>query len=155
MLGKIYKIQSEGKTYYGSTFRDIRNRLSEHKYNARKKRNGCKANLLVLNNDCHIILVEELDIKTKKDLEERERWYIENNDCVNKIIPNQTCDEWYDKHKDKHNTRCMKRYYAKKDEILKRQKLRNKEKVKCECGLIVTRGSLSTHKKRKIHLNKI
>ena len=41
-----------------------------------------------------IELVEEISCDTKKELLARERHYIENNTCVNKVIPGRTYKEW-------------------------------------------------------------
>jgi hypothetical protein len=35
------------------------------------------------------------------ELNARERWWIENNECVNKYIPTRTDKEYYEAHKEK------------------------------------------------------
>jgi hypothetical protein len=52
------------------------------------------------------------------ELQARERYYIENNECVNKIIPNQTKKEWNEKNQEK-----IKEYNQEYQE-------KNQEKVK-------------------------
>jgi hypothetical protein len=70
----------------------------------------------------------------------------------------------YIKNKDEIKKNTNNYYYENKDKIAERDKqyrLKNKtkiderhsKKVKCECGCIVTKGNLSTHKKRKKHLD--
>jgi hypothetical protein len=43
--------------------------------------------------------VEKVEYEEKKQLRERERYYIENNECVNMCIPNRTQKEWEKKFK--------------------------------------------------------
>jgi predicted GIY-YIG superfamily endonuclease len=66
--------------YIGSTSRDLNTRLTEHRY---KKRNNlsCSSKKLNLYN-CIIYLLEEC--KDEERLE-REKYYIENTECVNEI----------------------------------------------------------------------
>ena len=121
---------------------------------------------IIKNNDYKYELVEENEFETKYDLHERERYYIENFDCVNKVIPNRT-DKEYHKEYRKNNQEYLKEYrkkYYKENKEKKREYYetnkekfaeKNKEKVSCECGAIVSRDALTRHKKRKIHLDKI
>jgi hypothetical protein len=41
-------------------------------------------------NNIDIILVENYPCNNKYELEAKERWYIENNDSINKNIPTRT-----------------------------------------------------------------
>jgi len=43
-----------------------------------------------------ITLVEKYRCETKDELHARERYYIENNKCVNKVIPTRTTKEYND-----------------------------------------------------------
>ena len=45
-------------------------------------------------NNTDIILVESYPCENKNELHSRERYYIENNNCVNKIIPTRTSKEF-------------------------------------------------------------
>ena len=90
--GKIYRIvnNENDKVYYGSTTQLLSKRLHEH----RKKHNDCMSkNLGVDLKECLIILVEQLECNNKQELLMRERFYIENNECVNKIKPIRTKEE--------------------------------------------------------------
>lgn len=105
--GKIYKIVSDSieGTYYGSSVNTLSKRLSNHinKYKLWKK--GKKEYMtsfkLLETNDYHIILVENYKCNNKEELKARERYYIENNECVNKIIPGRTKKEWCEDNKEK------------------------------------------------------
>jgi hypothetical protein len=46
-------------------------------------------------------LVENYSCNSKKELETRERYYIENNECVNKNMPTRTMKEYQEENKEK------------------------------------------------------
>ncbi len=124
--GKIYKLVGGGLTYYGSTCNELRIRLYQHK----KKSNKCKSKLLFDSDDkIEIILVEKYPCNDKMELHQRERYYIENNECINKIIPTRTEKEYYETNKDKINEKRKEYYEVNKDKI-KRYRDDNKDKIK-------------------------
>lgn len=83
---KIYKLTGEnGLCYYGSTIRDLNTRLIEHR--CKSKKNFCITSKLLTNPT--IELLENYPCNNKIELLERERWYIENNECVNRKVPNK------------------------------------------------------------------
>ena len=106
MIGLIYKIfdNTNGNIYYGSTTVTISKRMTGHrsKYkewvagNARK----CKSYDILKNGDYSYSLVEQVEYEDKGELLQRERWYIENNECVNKNIPTRSQDEKIEYHKE-------------------------------------------------------
>jgi hypothetical protein len=49
-------------------------------------------------------LVEAYACKSKDELHARERFYIEKNECVNKIVPTRSRKEYYTSHKDEKKT---------------------------------------------------
>jgi hypothetical protein len=110
--GKIYKIVGSGLTYYGSTKQTLKARINKHKY-----QKCCSSKQIINNGNYEILLIELFPCNTKEELKTRERWYIENNDCVNKYIPNRTKKEWYTENKDKN------------DETTKQYAIINKEKI--------------------------
>jgi len=125
--GKIYKIvnNENNKVYYGSTTQPLHKRMYEH----RKKHNNCMSkNLGVDLKDCQIILVEKIECECKYELEKRERFYIENNKCVNKRIPTRTMKEWREANKEKIAERKKKKYHKNKEK-LKVKYEKNKEKI--------------------------
>jgi predicted GIY-YIG superfamily endonuclease len=76
--GKIYKIidDCEGDIYIGSTTQTLRNRFKSHHIfsDYGKERENCR-----------IVLIEDYPCNTKQELEERERHFIQNCDCINKV----------------------------------------------------------------------
>ena len=98
--GKIYKIVDNinQNVYIGSTCDSLKQRLSDHKSNYKAYLNGGRGYTrslnIIKNNNYKIELLENCDIKTKQELLARERFYIDNNECVNKIIPGRTQKEY-------------------------------------------------------------
>ena len=112
-LGKIYKLidkyDNECIPYYGSTTQKYLScRLSQHVRNYRRYINN-KTNLTTSYNlfkkydieNIIIILVENYPCNSKNELEMKERFYIENNICVNKQIPTRTLKEYAIDNKEK------------------------------------------------------
>ena len=89
--GKIYNIVCNitGETYYGSTVQKISVRMGTH----RKKDNICCSKQIIERGDYHYGLVEDYKCDNLEQLLMRERYYIDNNDCVNKVIPIRTKEE--------------------------------------------------------------
>ena len=133
---KIYKIvdNTNDNKYIGSTCKTLKTRLSEHKSDYKRFLKGLYHNVksfdIIKNNDYNIELLEDCDIKTKNELLARERFFIENNECLNKVIPGRTKKEYKIVNKDKVN-----------------------EKFNCECGCKYTRCNKSHHIKTTKHLN--
>jgi len=103
--GKIYKLVS-GQTnlvYYGSTCQPLCNRKASHvrsyKWYQKSKKQYRTSYDIIKYDDCDIILVEDYPCENKQQLHARERYYIENNDCVNICIPTRTAKEYYEGHK--------------------------------------------------------
>ena len=138
--GKIYQIvdNTNNNIYIGSTCKTLKERLSEHKCSYKRFLKGLfpivKSFDILKNDDYQIELLENCDIKTKQELLARERYYIENNICLNKYIPGRTDKEWREANKDKH-----KQYRdANKDKIkiycdAYRDANKDKQKEKCDC----------------------
>jgi len=106
--GKIYKLVPkvwEGDdflTYIGSSCEPyLSRRLQKHKgsYNKYLKDNNNYTTSFKLFetygiDNIEIVLLEDYPCETKADLHSRERFHIENNECVNKKIPLRTQKEW-------------------------------------------------------------
>ena len=124
--GMIYKLVNDelNLTYYGSTCTELRKRLCSHK----SKSNKCSSKIMFETGVVKIYLVEEFPTENKMLLNQRERWYIENNECINKGIPSRTVKEYYLDNKDK-----IKEYYLdnkdKKKEYQKEYRIKNKDKL--------------------------
>jgi len=87
--GKIYKIidNTNGNVYYGSTMKTLNKRLSDHKYDykRREKENNTRtSSKIICNGDFTMELVEDYPCESRKELEEREAYYINNYECINK-----------------------------------------------------------------------
>lgn len=158
--GKIYKLVGGSLTYYGSTCNELYKRLYHHK----KKNNKCKSKLLFDSDDkVEIILVEKYPCNDKMELHQRERYFIENFECVNKYIPNRTDKEYYINNKKKIRDYQKEYYEVNKDKLrqchkiyddINKEKIRQRkgEKITCECGSIITRNEMPKHKQTKKHL---
>ena len=93
---KIYKIvdDTNNNIYIGSTCQSLKTRLTHHKSNYKAYLKGLYCNTtsfdIIKNNDYKIELLENCNITTKQELIARERYYIENNNSLNKVIPGIT-----------------------------------------------------------------
>ena len=172
MFGYIYKIwdnDDPSLVYYGSTKQQVSIRIAEH----RKIKNPCTSKIIIERNNYQYATIEKVEYEDKFELHNRERWYIENNICVNKCIPNRTNAEYRNANKQKiaecrkRNKQQMAEYRKKNKEIIaekqKEYQKQNKQqieeyirkKVTCECGCIVRRDGMLKHKKSQKHLKKI
>jgi len=145
--GKIYKIEAQngmtGDIYIGSTTKCLNRRMTLHKahYNQFKIQNkggNIKAFTIFDKygfDNCKIILIENVNAKSKHELLEREAYYITNTPCINKVIPLRTYKQWYRDNR-QYTLEKMKQYNnIHKDEIKIYQKeyqkiYRNKHKNK-------------------------
>jgi len=144
--GKIYKIvcNTTGLTYYGSTTEPtLARRLATHNgdYKLWKKglRKGMTTSFKILeNNNYEIVLVELYPCDSKDELHKRERFYIENNECVNKYIPARTpheykeyfkeyFKEYNEEHREEIKKKSKKHYEEHKEEINERRKAYREE----------------------------
>jgi hypothetical protein len=135
--GKIYKIVCNitGDIYIGSTTQPLSKRIGGHRDSA-KSAKCVKSKSIILGGDYAIILIENYPCESKEELLKKERYYIENNICLNKQIPLRTDKEYRDDNKDKIkdyreiNKDKMKEYNKKnRDKINKnRRELRAKNK---------------------------
>ncbi len=141
--GKIYKIINDsmpGMVYYGSTCNTFSRRMGAHKTPS----STCKSKILFEYGNPQMILIEKYPCNDRMELTARERYYIENNECVNKVIPGRTDKEYYEDNKEKikeYNEankekiaiRDKKYYEANKEKILLKKKEQyeaNKEQIK-------------------------
>tara|TARA_R110000772_G_C13250317_1_gene434478 strand:+ start:106 stop:681 length:576 start_codon:yes stop_codon:yes gene_type:complete len=181
--GKIYKIVNDkiNITYFGSTTQKLSRRMVAHR-SSFNKLGGCNTYDKFGNiNDCKIYLIELYPSNSKEELLKRERYYIENFECINSNIPGRTKEEYYkinrekiikkmrdnrnlkieevrikdrERYKFEKEERCKSAsnyYKINKDEIKKK----NKEKIKCECGELIQRTQKARHIKTKKHFTRI
>ncbi len=142
--GKIYKIVGNGQTYYGSTCeKTCAMRMTYHRKSYKRYKKGkCRfvtSFPLLDDESCYILLIELYPCGSKDELHARERSYIENNECVNKVIPGRTKKEWRIDNKEK----------------IREYRVNNKDKINqkhdCECGGKFTYAHKAKHFKTKKH----
>ena len=106
--GKIYRIicNNTGNMYIGSTCCTLSQRLAQHKseYNMflNGKRKHCSTSFdIIKGGNYQIILIEYAPCNNKEELLRKERYFIENMNCVNKVVPLRTDKEYKEDNKDK------------------------------------------------------
>lgn len=99
---KIYMIKSQDheQVYIGSTTYTLKQRLQSHFKDLRRNK-YCTAQDLLKTDNYEMILIEEFPCNTMNELKQRERFFIENFNTINKVIPLQTQKEYYYKNRDK------------------------------------------------------
>ncbi len=135
-LGKIYKIINEDLPdliYFGSTTQKrLSTRMAGHRCEA-NTRYPSRSKILFESGTPKIILVEKFPCNDKMELLKRERYYIENNECINKCIPGRIPKEYREDKKEKIKEQKKKYYENNKEKLLERKKVydqENKEKNK-------------------------
>ncbi len=139
-IGYIYKLydNTNGDVYYGSTTKTVGARIYQHKYQTKKSQNKCKSSSIILNGDYSYNVEEKVMYDEKWELLKRERWYIENNECINKCIPNKFIDNpnYYKEYRGANRDKLLdyeKDYReANKDKIIDKNKAyyeANKDKI--------------------------
>ena len=154
--------------YYGSTCLPLAKRLYSHKQDCQRYKKGKRnyvASFKVLEHgfdSAQIVLVEEYPCSNKMELLKRERYYIENNTCVNKYIPCRTEEERkalasnYNKNYRTANEISVKQQKLKyrminRDKINEKQREYGKVIVICACGTRIRRDDLHKHRKSVKH----
>jgi hypothetical protein len=144
-VGKIYKIidNTNGNIYIGSTTQTLNQRLNEHKcdynrYLNNKIRKHCTSSEIIKNNNYKFEIIKYVVFEDRKELHQRERYYLENNICVNKFIPSRTKQQYY----------CNN-----KDYIKEFKKEYNKIKFQCECGSLIRKDNKQKHFRSKKHID--
>jgi len=138
--GRIYKIVSDltDKIYIGSTCQSLCKRLAKHKGDYRASLNGGNKYMtsfeLFKLGETRIELIEDFQCERKEQLNAREGYHIKlNNDiCVNRIIPCRTRQEYKVENKDKIKEQKKQYYKANTDKINEKQRLydkANKDKI--------------------------
>lgn len=96
MNGVVYKIvcNETNETYYGSTIQPLKKRIQGHIYGARANKT-CNSKIIINRGNFSVEVCEEVFCETRKELFERERFWIEHNDCVNRVVPLRTYPEFY------------------------------------------------------------
>jgi Uri superfamily endonuclease len=152
--GKIYKIvcNETGLIYVGSTCEPtLARRLAKHVKNFKSwkkdKTNFVTSFKIIENSNYDIVLLESCPCESKDELYKRERYYIENLECVNKIITGRTPLEYYQQNKETIINKA-KEYRIKNKEIIKTTR---SQVFLCECGKTFTPRHKARHQKSKFH----
>ena len=170
---KIYRLVSleTNEIYIGSTVRSLSIRKSSHisSYKAwllNKNSPVCHSYKLIEKGDIDIFLIENYPCNNKEELHARERFHIENNDCINIRLPIKTKEEiaeykkkyWEDhaehlyewRKQDKLNN--PKKY---KEKNRKAYEMRKDKRFICECGSDIKLSGKAEHfqsEKHKIYI---
>ena len=89
MSGRIYAVVNSdySKVYIGSTTSNLKHRLQQHKHSLKDYQGaGCRyitVMEIIHDGDYDIELVEEYECENRKQLLEREQFWIENTVCIN------------------------------------------------------------------------
>jgi len=108
--------------YVGLTTRKINIRLIEHRYDKKTNKKKCSSKLLDLNN-CEIIVLEECEESNKK---EREKYWINKIDCVNKYDLTFDVKEYDRKRNQTEKRRERRREYHHENKIIRNKKRRDR-----------------------------
>lgn len=142
---KIYRLVCNitGLNYYGSTVQQLHQRKSGHKTSFNR---GCNltSSKIIEGGNYDIILVEEFPCENKNQLEARERYYIDNNECINKNIPTRTNKEYYKDNKNVISER-HKKYNEENEEKVQKLKSDYYKKNK-EALIIIHKEYRNNHK---------
>ena len=181
--GRVYKIYCNitGECYYGSTEQTLSRRLSKHKQNYKRWKEGKSKYVysfkIIERGNYTISLMEEGEFENKDYMKARERYYIEKLECVNKNVPNRTKKEHYQANKERILEKVKEYQQANKERIAEQSKEhyqvnkpikleqvkdyqkanrerileQKKQKYTCECGNVYTYSNKATHFKTKKH----
>jgi hypothetical protein len=136
--GRVYAIECcvSGKRYIGSTKKTLTQRLVRHRINYKAFQAGTYNYVTVFDvlgaGNYEIVLLEEVNVDSKKELRQRERHYIQSQACVNSNVPTRTGAEYYKDNQERYAT-----YREQNKDKIKKYKAtyyeQNKDKIKaCE-----------------------
>jgi len=172
--GLIYKIVDNlsDMVYYGSTYLTLPQRIIYHKssysrFLENEKNERCSSFNIIMSDDYQVILVEKYPCNSKKELEDREGYYIKNNPCINTQIPgqskseyfkkyqkqnrliyNQHAKKWADKNRDLIKIKNAEYKLENKEKLKKMRAIHDSEKIPCSnCSTLISRGHMTCHKK--------
>lgn len=146
MVYKIYAIicNITGETYFGST-KDFSRRMYDHK----SKKQNCSSSQILERGDYRVEILEEDDY-TLEEAREREDFYYQNFECVNKYtpgVPGRTKKEWCKVNKEAIKEKDKEWYEANKERIEEK----NRAKMTCECGSTFRKDTKARHEKTNKH----
>ena len=155
--GKVYKLTDLGysKCYIGSTCdKLLSQRYARHKEQFKRYKQGkanwsssfCLFEEFGVEN-CKIELIEEYQCENRHQLQKREGYHIQNNDCVNKQVAGRTKAEYKLEFRDWYLQQNKDRYYNNREQILEQQA----ETTECDCGSTLRKSGLARHYRTERH----
>jgi hypothetical protein len=150
--GKIYRLLSLSRPdlmYIGSTILPLQQRFNVH-IRASKLYNQ-SSKIIIDCGDPYIELLEVFPCENRTELIQRERWFVEHNNCVNYCTPGRTDKE------------CKSDYHRLNKDLIKKQKKKyysdNKDKIQaqrkeiwlCICGFTYTCHHKARHERTQRH----
>lgn len=157
MKGIIYKIHCKvsGLCYIGSTINNIPLRLALHKYHYKLYKDNKFKYITVFDifekGNYEIEIIEELnDLENKKDLLQRERFYILNTNSVNIKLPLNSKKDYYEQNKEILKTKARNYYYDNLQRYKDQYQLKKDElKIKAKEYYRKNRDTILQKKKEK------
>ena len=156
----VYKIFSEkgDKVYYGSTIthKNPIQRFHQHRAEYRTGVLRCSSKILFDEygiDSCIYQIIEDCD--TVEHTREREKWWILNNPCVNKITPVPTVDEIRHKCQTYRNEHKIRKKTYDVEYRNKTKEIREEKHICGTCGGKYILKHMTTHNKTKRHLKNI
>ncbi len=157
MFGYIYKIyckDPEIKEHYIGSTTNYKRRMRQHKYSSKHVFNNhtnlydfIRNNGSINNFQSEILL--KVMVNEKKDLYEIEKQFIKNdNNLLNKYIPNRNQKEYYNDNYDILKQKRFIKYHNNKKEILYKK---SNTMINCPCGSILTKNHINRHYKSIKH----
>jgi len=136
MIGYIYYILdlTNADMYIGSCWKDRWNmRKYEHK-NINDE--GCASTKIIKNNNYIFEILEQNEFETKEDRCKREQFYLDNNECINKLRAYRSKEDlrdWrkknYEKNKDEINRKRRKQHQNNKEADNKKDRDKYKNNI--------------------------
>ena len=152
--GKIYTIRcrtDETLIYVGSTIQPLSVRIGEHKRTYKNEKYNDTLLYKTINNnwdEWYIELYEEYPCENKEQLCKKEGEIIREIGTLNSQIAGRKAKEWYIDNKDKY-LKIHKEYREQNKDIISKKA---RELITCECGCMVRKNVITTHKKTQKHL---
>jgi len=153
MSGVIYKIVTGNEVYVGSTI-DYKHRAIKHKSSIYNKNSSCyelklyKA-IRANDGDWEMSIYEENLSMTKDELRIREE---EVRLLLGATLNSMRAYRTIEQKKECQNKSEVAYRNKNREACNKRTAICQKQIVKCECGLMITRGSMARHLRRSKHL---
>jgi hypothetical protein len=153
-LAKVYKIvdNTTDNIYIGSTCeptlaRRLAGHVSAYKRYLLGKGHYITSFKILENDDYDIVLMADTPCQRKDQLHHIESHYIRNNDCVNKVIPNRTQQEYHRENKEHRNEISRKYHQNNKEKLHVKKNQRND----CCCGSTFSYACKARHIKTIKH----